>query len=316
MFEMYGPWIGFHVFLIVALIIDLGVFHRDAHVIKFKEALTWSGVWLTMAMVFNAGVFYFKGKEPALEFLAGYLIEWSLSVDNLFVFLTIFSTFAVPPKQQHRVLFWGILGALVMRATFIFAGIALLNKFHWVIYIFGGFLLLTGIKLAIAENKEPDPRNHWLIKLVKRWLPFTDNYRDGHFFVKEGARKLGTPLLLVLLIVEATDLVFAADSIPAVLAVTKDPFIVYTSNVFAILGLRSLYFALAGMMSIFSYLRYGLAGVLVFVGIKLLMSEVYKIPIVASLGVIATLLGAAIIFSIVVKKREDAAIARRQQSQR
>lgn len=309
MLEQYLPWIGFHVFLLIALAIDLGIFHRDSHEIKFKEAITWSGIWFTLALIFNAGIFYFKGKEPALNFLTGYLIEWSLSVDNLFVFLTIFSVFAVPPKQQHKVLFWGILGALAMRAIFIFAGIALLKQFHWVIYIFGGFLLLTGIKLAIAEHKEADPRNHWLVKLVKRWLPFTDQYHGGKFMIREGGRRLGTPLLLVLLIVEATDVVFAADSIPAILAITDDPFIVYTSNVFAILGLRSLYFALAGMMSLFRYLRFGLAGILVFVGLKLCLVDVYKVPSAASLAVIAVFLGGAIACSIFVDKKSKNALS-------
>ncbi len=303
MFEQYLPWIGFHVFLLIALTLDLGVFHKDEHEIKFKEAITWSGVWLTLALIFNAGILYFKGPKPALEFLTGYLIEWSLSVDNLFVFLTIFSVFSVPPKQQHRVLFWGILGALAMRAVFIFAGIALLKEFHWIIYLFGGFLLFTGIKLAVVEHKEPDPKNHWLVRLAKRWLPFTDSYHDGKFMIWEKGKRLGTPLLLVLLIVEATDLIFAADSIPAILAITEDPFIVYTSNVFAILGLRSLYFALAGMMSLFTYLRYGLAGVLVFVGIKLCLTDVYKIPVTASLAVIAALLGVAIAYSIVMSRK-------------
>lgn len=294
----YLPWIGFHVFLVIALALDLGVFHRDAHEVKFKEALSWSGIWLGLALAFNTWIYFAKGKEPALEFLTGYLIEWSLSVDNLFVFLTIFSVFAVPARQQHRVLFWGILGALAMRAAFIFGGIALLAKFHWVIYIFGGFLVLTGVKLAIVEHKEKDPRNHWLVRFVKRHFPFTDCYHEGRFTVLADGRRLGTPLLLVLLIVEATDLVFAADSIPAILAITKDPFIVYTSNVFAILGLRSLYFALAGLMTYFHYLRFGLAGVLVFVGLKLCLSDVYKVPIVASLIIIATLLSAAVLFSI------------------
>ncbi|MEW6058322.1 MAG: TerC family protein [Bdellovibrionota bacterium] len=302
--QQYLPWIGFHVFLFTALAVDLGVFHQKAHEIKFKEALTWSGIWLSLALLFNAGIFYFKGPEPALAFLTGYLIEWSLSVDNLFVFLTIFSVFCVPPKQQHRVLFWGILGALLMRALFIFAGLALLKQFHWVVYIFGGFLLFTGIKLAIVEQKEEDPRNHWLVRLTRKWLPFTDSYHEGKFTIIEKGRRLGTPLLLVLVIVEATDLVFAADSIPAILAITDDPFIVYTSNVFAILGLRSLYFALAGTMSLFKYLRYGLAGILVFVGAKLCLTDVYKIPIGASLGFIAVSLGTAIVFSILAEKRD------------
>ncbi len=303
----YYPWIGFHVFIVAALAIDLGVFHRDAHAVKFKEAITWSIVWFVMALIFNAGIYYFKGQQAGLEFLTGYLVEWSLSVDNLFVFLTVFSAFAVPSKHQHRVLFWGILGALVMRACFIFLGIAILAKFHWVIYIFGGFLLITGLKLAFTKEKESDPRNHWLVRTAKRWLPFTDSSPDGHFFVVENGKRLATPMFLVLLVIEATDLVFAADSIPAILAITRDPFIVYTSNVFAILGLRSLYFALAGMMDLFRYLRYGLAGVLIFIGLKMCLAEVYKVPIAVSLGVIASILALSIILSIVVveAKNED-----------
>jgi tellurite resistance protein TerC len=304
MLAQYLPWIGFHIFLVIALVIDLGVFHKDAHEIKFREALGWSAIWLSLALVFNAGVYYFKGKEPALEFLMGYVIEWSLSVDNLFVFLTIFSAFAVPLKLQHTVLFWGIMGALVMRGTFIYAGISLLKQFHWVIYIFGIFLLVTGIKLAFVEQKEEDPRNHWLVRFAKRRFPFTDSYRDSHFVVIENGRRLATPLLLVLLIVEATDLVFAVDSIPAILAITHDPFIVYTSNVFAILGLRSLYFALAGMMNLFHYLRYGLAGVLSFVGIKLCLTDVYKMPTAFSLGVIVVLLGSTVILSVLKPQKE------------
>ena len=304
MLEQYLPWILFHVFIFVALAIDLGIFHRTSHKVKFTEALAWSAVWLALALIFNGGIYYFKGGEPALEFLTGYLIEWSLSVDNLFVFLTVFSAFSVPEKYQHRVLFWGILGALAMRAGFIFLGVAILAHFHWVIYIFGGFLLFTGIKLAVSEKKEEDPRNHWAIRLAKRWFPFTDEPHEGRFFVIQNGRRLGTSLLLVLLIVEVTDLIFAADSIPAILAVTKDPFIVYTSNAFAILGLRSLYFALAGMMGLFSYLRYGLAGILIFVGAKLCLADIYKVPILISLGVIAFFLAGSILLSIVLSKKE------------
>jgi tellurite resistance protein TerC len=300
----YIPWIGFHVFLIIALAIDLGILHKDAHEIKFKEAIKWSIVWFSLAMIFNGGVWYFQGPERALEFLTGYLVEWSLSVDNLFVFLTLFTVFAVPAKQQHRVLFWGILGALAMRAIFIFAGITLLNKFHWLIYVFGAFLFITGVKLLFKDDAPRDPRDHWFVKWVKKHFPFTDRYHDGHFIIKENGRTLGTPLLLVLFIVEITDVIFAADSIPAILAITKDPFIVYTSNVFAILGLRSLYFALAGMMSLFMYLQYGLAVILIFVGVKLGISNFYKIPSTVSLFVILTCLGLAV-FASAVKTRLD-----------
>lgn len=305
MFEQTLPWIGFHIFLIAALAIDLGVFHKQDHEVKFKEALCWSTVWFSLALLFNAGILFFKGRESALEFLTGYMLEWSLSIDNLFVFLTIFTAFSVPSKYQHRVLFWGILGALLMRALFIFAGVTLLKEFHWVIYLFGGFLLFTGIKLGFIQKKENDPRNHWFVRGVKRWLPFTDVYHEKKFLIREGGRTLGTPLLMVLLLIEATDVIFAADSIPAILAITQDPFIVYTSNVFAILGLRSLYFALAGMMGVFRYLKYGLSGILIFVGIKLCVSGIYPIPAVASLLVIFLMLGGAIGFSVLKDQTEN-----------
>lgn len=297
----YIGWIGFHVFLIIALILDIGIFNKDAHEIKFKEALTRSGIWLALALIFNAGVFFIKGNNAALEFFTGYLIEWSLSVDNLFVFITIFSSFKVPYRLQHRVLFWGILGALAMRAIFIFTGVALLSKFTWIIYVFGGFLLFTGIKLFFGEKTEDDISKNWFVRTLKKWFRFTDTYHDKHFFVKVDHRTLATPLFMVLIIVEVTDLIFAADSIPAILAITKDPFIVYTSNVFAILGLRSLYFALSGMMDVFHYLRYGLAGVLIFVGVKLSLSHHFEIPILISLGIIVLLLGSAVVASLLRK---------------
>lgn len=300
----YIGWIGFHLFLIIALIIDIGLLNKDVHEIKFKEALTRSAIWFVLAMIFNVGVYYLKGHQPALEFFTGYVIEWSLSVDNLFIFITIFSVFAVPHRLQHRVLFWGILGALAMRALFIFTGVALLNKFTWIIYVFGGFLLITGLKLFFSEEKEKDITKNWFVRALKRWFRFSDNYHDKKFFVKIDNKKFATPLFMVLLIVEMTDLIFAADSIPAILAITKDPFIVYTSNVFAILGLRSLYFALAGMMSFFYYLRYGLAGVLIFVGIKLILSHHYEIPTWLSLLAIVLLLGSAIVASILRKTKE------------
>lgn len=297
-------WVAFHIFVFFMLILDLFVFHKDAHEIKVKEALTWSAVWIGLALLFNLGILFYMGKVPALEFFTGYLIEKSLSIDNLFVFLTVFSAFGVPTKYQHTILFWGIIGALVMRAIFIFGGIALITKFGWIMYVFGGFLLITGIKMAFAEEKEKNPKDHWLVKWTKKHLPFTDVFHGKKFFVKENGKRLGTPLLLVLLIVEATDLIFAVDSIPAILAITRDSFIVYTSNIFAILGLRSLYFALAGMMSLFAYLRYGLAAILVFVGIKLCLIDIYHFPIGISLGVIASILTVSIAFSIWETKRE------------
>ncbi|MGE0616833.1 MAG: TerC family protein [Bacteriovoracia bacterium] len=309
MLQNYWPWIGFHLFLFAALALDLGVFHKKAHEIKFKEALSWSAVWFSLALLFNGGIWFFRGKDAAITFLTGYVIEWSLSVDNLFVFLTIFSAFAVPSKLQHRVLFWGILGALVMRAIFIFGGIALLKQFHWIVYIFGAFLLVTGIKLAFGGDAgETDPRERWIVKFATRWFRFSDRYDGGKFITIQNGRRLGTPLLMVLIIVEVTDLVFAADSIPAILAISSDPFIVYTSNIFAILGLRSLYFALAGLMSLFAYLRYGLATVLSFVGIKLCLTDIYKISPGWSLIVILICLGAAILYSV-IKSRKDPAAA-------
>jgi tellurite resistance protein TerC len=300
----FYAWIGFHIFVFLMLALDLFVFHKEAHEIKVKEALSWSAVWIGLALIFNLGILFYMGKVPALEFFTGYLIEKSLSIDNLFVFLTVFTAFGVPPRFQHTILFWGIIGALVMRAIFIFSGIALINKFGWIMYIFGGFLLITGIKMAFAEDKEKNPRDHWLVKWSKKHLPFTDEFHEKKFWIKENGKILGTPLLLVLLIVEATDLIFAVDSIPAILAITRDSFIVYTSNIFAILGLRSLYFALAGMMSLFTYLRYGLAAILVFVGIKLCLLNIYHVPIGISLGVIASILAFSIYFSIWKAKQE------------
>ncbi|MFI5390515.1 MAG: TerC family protein [Bacteriovoracales bacterium] len=300
----FYAWIGFHIFVFLMLALDLFVFHKEAHEIKVKEALSWSAVWIGLALIFNLGILFYMGKVPALEFFTGYLIEKSLSIDNLFVFLTVFTAFGVPPRFQHTILFWGIIGALVMRAVFIFSGIALINKFGWIMYIFGGFLLITGIKMAFAEDKEKNPKDHWLVKWSKKNLPFTDAFHEKKFWIKENGKILGTPLLLVLLIVEATDLIFAVDSIPAILAITRDSFIVYTSNIFAILGLRSLYFALAGMMSLFTYLRYGLAAILVFVGIKLCLLNIYHVPIGMSLGVIASILAFSIYFSIWKARQE------------
>ena len=305
MIESYLPWIGFHIFIFAALVIDLGVFHRDHHEVRFREAAIWSVIWVSLAVIFDLGILYFKGQQAALEFATGYIVEWSLSVDNLFVFITIFTAFAVPRIYQHRVLFWGIIGALVMRAVFIFTGIALLNKFHWIIYVFGGFLLFTGVKLMFVESDPPDPRNHWLLRVIRKWLPLTEDYQEGRFFVKIEGKRMATPLFLVLLVVEASDLIFAVDSIPAILVITKTPFIVYTSNIFAILGLRSLYFMLAGAMSIFRYLRYGLACILVFIGAKMCLADIYHIPILVSLLVIVFFLVTAILASIVIKQKVE-----------
>jgi len=290
-------WGAFSVFVLGMLALDLGVFHRKAHEVKVKEALSWSIVWIALALVFNAGIYWKFGTEPALQFLTGYLIEKALSVDNLFVFLVIFSYFSVPKAYQHRVLFWGILGALVFRAIFIALGAVLLAKFHWVMYLFGAILVVTGIRLMLKTEEEHPERNP-LFRLFTRFVPSTSDYRGTKFLVKEAGRWFATPLLLVLIAVESTDIVFAVDSIPAIFAITSDPFIVFTSNIFAILGLRALYFLLADVISRFAYLKYGLAAVLVFVGIKMLIVEVYKIPILLSLAVVVLLLSGAAVYSI------------------
>ena len=291
-------WIGFTLLVLAMLTLDLGAFHRKAHEVSVREALIWTGVWISLAFVFNCGVYFWFGSERALEFLTGYMIEKALSVDNIFVFIVVFSVFAVPANLQHRVLVWGILGALVMRAIFIVLGAALLQKFHWVAYLFGAFLVVTGIKLLVLRGGEVHPERNPIVRLFQRFVPSVGDYRGGQFTVVEGGRRYATPLLLVLVVIEATDLVFAVDSIPAIFAITTDPFIVYTSNIFAILGLRALYFALAGMIGKFHYLKVGLSLVLVFVGAKMLVAGIYKIPIWASLGVIATLLAGSIVASL------------------
>jgi tellurite resistance protein TerC len=296
-------WIGFNVFVLAMLALDLGVFHRKAHEVKVKEALWWSAMWIALAMLFNTGIYFFRGEEVTLEFLTGYLLEKALSVDNIFVFIMIFAYFRVPALYQHKVLFWGILGALIMRAIFVATGITLLQHFHWVIYIFGAFLILTGIKLAVQQDKEVHPEKNPVLKLFRRFMPVTKNFEGAKFVVKRDGRRFATPLLVVLLMVETTDVVFALDSIPAILAITTDPFIVYTSNVFAILGLRALYFALAGIMQMFHYLSYGLAAILVFVGVKMMLMDFYKLPIGISLGVVAGILAIAVILSLVRPRR-------------
>lgn len=302
-------WIGFNVFVLGMLALDLGVFHRKAHVVSFKEAGVWSAVWIALALVFNAGIWYVFGPQKGMEFLTGYLIEKSLSVDNIFIFALIFGYFAVPQEYQHRVLFWGILGALVMRAAFIAAGAALIASFHWVIYVFGGFLILTGIKMAFTPDKGLEPEKNPVVRLVRRLLPVTRDYRGQRFVVRENGALAVTPLFLVLALVETTDLIFAVDSIPAIFAVTTDPFIVYTSNVFAILGLRSLYFLLAGVMAKFEYLKLGLAAILVFVGTKMAIVDLYKIPSPVSLGVVAGILALAIAASLLRARRREAEAA-------
>ncbi|MFP2957478.1 TerC family protein [Myxococcus sp. 1LA] len=294
-----GLWAGFVAFVIAMLALDLGVFHRKAHVVKFKEALGWSAVWVSLALVFGAGVWWKFGPEPGLQFITGYLIEKSLSVDNIFVFVVIFSALRIPALYQHRVLFWGILSALVLRAIMIFAGVAMLARFHWLIYVFGGFLILTGVKLFLQRNKEDNPEDGALMRLARRTIPSTPNFDGHHFFTVENGRKLATPLLMALLLVEASDILFALDSIPAIFAVTTDPFIVFTSNIFAILGLRSMFFMLAGAVEKFSFLKVGLSAVLVFVGAKMALIDFVKVPPSVSLVVIATLLGGSIAVSLI-----------------
>lgn len=288
-------WIGFNGFVLLMLCIDLGVFHRKAHVVSMKEALSWTATWISLALVFNLGVWHYLGQQKALEFFTGYVIEYSLSVDNMFVFALLFSYFSVPALYQHKVLFWGILGALLMRALMILVGAALIAKFAWVIYVFGAFLILTGIKMVFKKEEEIHPERNPVVRLFKRWMPVTSDYRADRFFVRENGILMATPLFVVLLLVEFTDLVFAVDSIPAIFAVTKDPFIVYTSNVFAILGLRSLYFALSGVMDKFHYLKIGLGVVLTFVGVKMLLGHTpWKIDTLVSLGVIVFVLATSV----------------------
>ena len=302
-------WVGFSVFILTMLSLDLGLFNRKAHTIKYREAWIWSGVWVTLAGIFAALVFHYQGKQRGLEFVTGYLIELSLSVDNLFVFLLIFSYFKVPAKVQHRVLFWGVMGALVMRLTMIFIGAALIQRFHWIIYIFGAFLVYTGIKMFRQEEVEIHPDQNPIVRLVTRFLPISKQYDEEKFFTVQNGKRIGTLLLLVLIVVEVTDLVFAVDSIPAIFAITRNTFIVYTSNVFAILGLRSMYFLLAGVVEKFRYLRYGLAIVLTFIGIKMLIVAIgFHIPIWFSLAFVATVLLGSVAASLLFPASEDSKI--------
>jgi tellurite resistance protein TerC len=297
-------WIGFNGFVLGMLALDLGLFHRKAHVVSFREAMAWTAVWITLALLFNLGVWHYAGAQKALQFTTGYLIEYSLSVDNIFVFALLFSYFSVAPKLQHRVLFWGILGALVMRATMIGAGTVLIAKFAWIIYVFGAFLILTGIKMIVKREEEIHPERNPVVRWFKRLMPVTNDYREDKFFVNENGIRMATPLFVVLLLVEISDVIFAVDSIPAIFAVTTDPFIVYTSNVFAILGLRSLYFALAGVIDKFHYLKMGLGVVLTFVGVKMLLAHTaWKIDTLVSLGVIVFVLALSVVMSLLKPKK-------------
>jgi tellurite resistance protein TerC len=307
-------WVVFNAFVLLMLVLDLGVFHRQSHVVRFKEAIAWTFVWFSLAGLFALLVHQFghhmvpnptrPSSELALEFVTGYLIEESLSMDNLFVFLLIFRYFRVDRSHQHSVLFWGILGALVMRGAFILAGVTLINRLHWVIYLFGAFLVYTGFRLFKQQETEIHPENNPVLKLFRRFVPIAPQYEGRKFFVKRSAQWIATPLAVVLIVVETTDLMFATDSIPAILAVTRDPFIVYTSNVFAILGLRSLYFALAGMMEVFHYLHYGLSVILIFIGVKMLASEYFHIPIGVALSVVGGILVISVIASLLLPARK------------
>lgn len=299
-------WVGFHAIILVLLAIDLGVFNRKAHAISVREAGIFSAIWISCALLFNTGIYFFFGPEKGLEFLTGYLIEYSLSVDNIFVFVLIFSSFAVPARYQHRVLFWGILGALILRGTLIGVGATLIHQFEWILYIFGAFLVIAGLRMLKSDDDEHiDLENNRVLKLVRRFIPITNEYHGQNFFIREAGRRVATPLFMVLVLVELTDVMFALDSIPAIFAITQDPFIVYTSNVFAILGLRSLYFLLAGIVDKFIFLRYGLAVILAFVGVKLLLLDVYHIPTLLSLGVIALSLVVSILASLYVNRHRE-----------
>lgn len=299
-------WIGFNVFILLMLVLDLGVFNRKAHEIKVKEALLWSLFWITLSMIFNLGIYYYRGTADALEFFTGYIIEKSLSIDNIFVFLMIFTYFRVPSKYQHKVLFYGILGALVFRAIFIFAGVALIENFHWIIYIFGAFLVFTGIKMVTEKDKEIHPEKNPVLRGFRKIMPVSKKYHGSDFFVRINDKIFATPLFVVVIMVETTDIIFAVDSIPAILAITHDPFIVYTSNVMAILGLRALYFALSAVMQLFHYIQYGLSVILVFVGVKMLLSGFdIKLPIGVTLSVIGIVLFLSIVASIVFPEKTE-----------
>jgi tellurite resistance protein TerC len=303
-------WAGFVAFVLVVLALDLGLFHRKAHAVGFREALGWSAVWATLALAFSGFVTWRFGGERGIEFLTGYLIEQSLSVDNLFVFVVIFGALGIPPQFQHRVLFWGILSALVLRAGMILAGAAMLARFHWLVYVFGAFLVLTGVKLYLQRAREMRVEDSWALRLARRLLPSTPHLSGERFFTRENGRRVATPLLMALILIELTDVVFAVDSIPAVLAITTDPFVVFTSNLFAILGLRSLYFLLGGLLERFRHLKVGLAAVLVFVGAKMTLVDVVHVPPALSLVAVLLILGGALAASLLVPRPEPAPVPR------
>ena len=300
-------WVLFNLFIVGMLVLDLGVFHKKEKVDSLKQSLLWVGFWMLLAFAFNALVYYWKGAALAFQFTTGYIIEWSLSVDNLFVFIVIFNYFNVAKQYQHRVLFWGIIGALILRGTFIVTGVALFNAFHWMIYVFGGVLIITAMRMLLQEEEgQRDLSDNMIVKFCKRILPLTDQYNGNHFFLRKQNRLLATPLFLVLMVINITDIIFAVDSIPAVLAISKNMFIVYTSNVFAILGLRSMYFALSGLVHIFRFLKYGIAAILVFVGIKMIASAYFEISTQITLAIVISVLALSIFFSLMIKaKRYD-----------
>ncbi len=304
MVDSLVPWILFHVLILIFIIIDLRALSGSSHVISIRESLSWTAVWIALALSFAFWIFMSYGQEHAITFLTGYLIEKSLSIDNLFLFLVIFSYFKIPATHQHQILFWGIMGALVMRALFILGGIALVSNFGWILYIFGVFLIFTGIKMVFKKEEEVRPEDNWFFCFMIRWIPFTNELHGKKFFVKKNKKWLATPLFLALLFVEITDVIFALDSIPAIFAITLDPFIVYTSNIFAIIGLRSLFFSLSGLISLFHFLHYGLAAVLTFIGTKMLLANYVHISPVVSLVLIVLILGTSIIASIIDTKRK------------
>ena len=315
-------WIVFGVLIPVMLALDLGVFHRKDHVIKVKEALFWSAIWISLAFSFALGVYLLVGSEKALNFVTAYLVEESLSVDNLFVFLLIFSYFCVPAAYQHRVLFWGIMGAIVMRAIFIVTGLTLLENLHWIIYVFGAFLVYTAARLAFKKEEEIKPEKNPILRLFRRFVPMTKRYHGNHFLIKGRGRRLATPLLLTLVVIETTDIIFAVDSVPAVLSITQDPFIVYTSNIFAVMGLRSLYFALSGVIQQFYYLSYGLAAILAFLGLKMIVPDIinainpalnFEVPVEVSLGVVVGILVISALFSLFRRKTISETWEKRQE---
>lgn len=301
-------WILFNLFALGMLVVDLKVFHRPGHVVRFREALGWSAMYVAMAAAFAGILYFWQGKQSGLEFVTGYVLELSLSVDNLFVFLVIFRYFAVPDEQQHRVLFWGILGALVLRGIFIGAGVGLIHRFHWLLYIFGGLLIYSGIRVCIMGEHQVDPATNPVVKVFRSWIPVTKDFHDGRFFIRnpqDNARLYATPLLIVLLVIETTDVLFAVDSIPAILAITLNAFVVYTSNVLAILGLRSMYFAVSGLMKIFRFLHYGLAVVLILVGAKMVGSDYFKVPIHVTLSAVAGVLLVSIALSLAFPRQSN-----------